>query len=712
MRTKSIRRPIIVLLGFFLVACVLTVVGAYFVVQLWVPGWLRPGDAEAATVLVIAEDSGASAEEVERQVTIPLEVTFAGMPGLRSTRSKSLFGMAHLRLEFESRVGYEQARQEIINRLAVISQPLPPGVSPLLSLSTAQHGILRYTLVSPNDAQGNAIYTSADLRGLQDWVVDREFRTVPRVIDVERTGGAVRRYEVHVDPDRLGRYGITLRQLQNALAESNANVGGDFVAQGHAAFTVRAVGLFGGGEDPVQRVLGLKDPVEAAARLRAAEKSRIHEIRSLVIATVNGAAVRLEDVVEGGRLAPGEEAGVRGVVVGRWPRQVRVGLARPGEPDNDDRILGVVLLRPGEDRAAALESSRAKIQGLNDTPGRLLPGVRVEPLWERGNEDDLLILQGGFPASIASECVAEKMRKARGILLHYPEVRAVSSRFGPDETGSDPGGADSGQVIALLHPEKNRVRGRRELADEMRAELARTLAGADWDILPNGVDDFQAAFAATPGAGLLKIFGPDLGELELIAGKAEAELRKLTGVVYVQTRHILGKPSLEFRLDPDKCARWGVSTADANNAIALAVDGRRATQMVEGEKTCDVTLLWPQSYRRSSESILDIPVDVPNVAVRAGGGPGEGPAPPIAPVPRLRLRDLVSPSGAHGEPDPNAPFVRPGAAAIWREQGRRLIAVRFGISDRDKAGVLAEARDKLAYLFRAPSRAEWSGPGR
>jgi Cu/Ag efflux pump CusA len=701
-----------VVFGFFLAACVLAAVGAYFFVKRWVPGWLRPGGAEAATVLVVAENPGASAEEVERQVTIPLEVTFAGMPGLRSTRSKSLFGLAHLRLEFESRVGYEQARQEVINRLAVISQPLPPGVSPLLSVSAAQHGMLRYTLVGPKDAQGKDIYTPADLRALQDWVVEREFRTVPRVIDVEGTGGAVRRYEVHVDPDRLRRYGVTLRQLQNALAESNANVGGDFVAQGHAALSVRAVGLFGGAEDPVQRVLELRDPVEAAARLRAAEKSRIHEIRSLVIATVNGAAVRLEDVVEGGRLAPGEEAIVKGAVVGRWPRQVRVGLARPGESDDDDRILGIVLLRPGEDRTAALESSKAKIQEINDTPGRLLPGVRIEPLWERGNEDDLLIFHAGFPGGIAPAGVSEKMRQARTILLRCPEVRAVLSRFGPDETGSDPMGAESGQVIALLHTGKDGVRGRRELAEDIRTKLLYTLAGADWDILPDGMDDFQETFVAGPGAGLLKIFGPDLGELERLAGRAEAELRKLTGVAYVHTHHIREKPSLEFRLDPDKCARWRVNTTDVNNAIALAVDGRRATQMVEGEKTFDVTLLWPESYRRSAESILDIPVDVPNLAVGPGGAPGEKPAPPIDAVPRLRLRDLVSPRGADGEPDPNAPFVRPGAAAIWREQGRRLIAVRFGIGDQDEAHVLAEARDKLAYLFQTPYRAEWSGVGR
>jgi Cu/Ag efflux pump CusA len=714
MATKSNRWPLAVLLGFLLAACALAAVGALLLLQRWSRGLAQREPAAAATVVVVAAHPGASAEEVERQVTIPLELTFAGTPGLKSTRSKSLFGLTHLRLEFENWIDYEQARHLVIDRLATISQPLPDGVTPQLSLSTAGHDIFRYTLVGPRDAWGKNLYTPTDLRSLQDWVLEREFRRVPGVYDIDSVGGAVHRYEVHLDPDRLRRYGISLRQVQKTLAESNTNVRGDFLAQGDIALNVRGVGLFGAGEDPVQGVLALKDAREAAARLRAAEQRRIHEIRSLVIATVNTVPVRLEDVVEGGRLVPGDELGTRGVLVGRRPRQARVGLARPGEPERDDRVIGVVLMRPGEDRQETLDRVKAKVQELKDTPGRLLPGVRIEPLWERGNgaEDDFLVLQAGFPAGSSLEGVAEKMRQARAILLRYPEVRAVSSQFGPNETGSDPAGTESGQVLALLHPGKDLPRSRQELAEAVRAELARTLAGTDWDILPDGVDDFQTAFVATSGMGLLKIFGPDLGELERLASKAEAELRQLAGVTYIYTRHILGRANLEFRVDPDKCARWGVSAADVNNAIALAVDGQRATQMIEGEKTFDVTLLWPDSMRLTQESILDITVDVSNHAVAPGGVPGAEPAPAIAAVPRLRLRDLVSPRGANGEPDPKAPFVRPGAAAIWREQGRRLLAVRFGIRGREEADVLAEARVRLAPLFSAPYQAEWSGAGR
>ena len=98
---------------------------------------------------------------------------------------------------------------------------------------------------------------------MQDWVLEREFRTVPRIVDVTSFGGTVRRYEVQPDPDRLRRYGITLAQLQTTLANSNATVGGDYLNQGQVAMTVRSVGLFGGGVDPVNKVLGLKSEVLA-----------------------------------------------------------------------------------------------------------------------------------------------------------------------------------------------------------------------------------------------------------------------------------------------------------------------------------------------------------------------------------------------------------------------------------------------------------------
>ena len=112
-------------------------------------------------------------------------------------------------------------------------------MSPNISPESPTGEIYRYVLRSPKDAFGRDIYTLNDLKALQDWVLEREFRTVQRIVDVTSFGGTVRRYEVQPDPDRMRRYGVTLAQLQTALANSNATVGGDYVNQGHVAFTVR-----------------------------------------------------------------------------------------------------------------------------------------------------------------------------------------------------------------------------------------------------------------------------------------------------------------------------------------------------------------------------------------------------------------------------------------------------------------------------------------
>ncbi len=259
---------------------------------------------------MIALFPGASAEEVERQVTIPLEVTFSGMPGLKKINSKSLFGLSDLKMtwHYGSEYTYYTARQEVINRIATIAQPLPPNVTPAISPESPTGEIFRYILKVPKDASGKEIYTLNDIKALQDWVLERELRRVPRVVDLTSFGGTVRRYEVQPDPDRLRRYGITLAQLQATLTNANATVGGDYITQGQVAMTARSIGLFGGGLDPVNKVLGMKSPSAAAAILRAEELRRIQEIRSLVITSVNNQPIRIEDVVEGGRLLTGAVA--------------------------------------------------------------------------------------------------------------------------------------------------------------------------------------------------------------------------------------------------------------------------------------------------------------------------------------------------------------------------------------------------------------------
>src|SRR5271168_357418 len=229
--------PIAVILG----ALFLATVGFYSFMHVNVEAYPDPAPA---IVEVVAQFPGASAEEVERMVTVPLEVTFAGMPGLKVIRSQSLFGLSDLKMNWHygSQYTYEYARQEVINRLATISQPLPANVTPGISPESPTGEIYRYILKVPKGPDGRDVYTLNDLKALQDWVLEREFRTVPRIVDVTSFGGTVRRYEIQPDPDRLRRYGVTLAQLQNALTNSNQNVGGDYLEQGTVALTVRSVG--------------------------------------------------------------------------------------------------------------------------------------------------------------------------------------------------------------------------------------------------------------------------------------------------------------------------------------------------------------------------------------------------------------------------------------------------------------------------------------
>jgi len=358
-------------------------------------------DPAPAIVEVIAKFPGASAEEVERQVTIPLEVALAGMPGLKYTRTKSLFGLSHLRNQFEYGIDYLTARQEIINRLQFV-EGLPAGVVPTLSPQSPTGEILRYTLKNPKTESGHEIYTLNDLKSLQDTVLERQFRRIPRIIDIVSSGGTVKRYEIHPDPERLMRYEVTLDQLTKAITDSNANVGGDYMVQGDNLLNIRAIGLIGGGLDPTRdpAVLQAKSSEGAAEYLREEELRRVERIRTTVIKAVNHQPIRVEDVVDGGPNRDPDQLGIRGVIVGNLPRLGRASISyrkkdedgklvldKSGNPvwvDEEEKVQGIVLLRKGEASLPALANLETKIHEMNTKKaGRLLPGVTIEPYYDR-----------------------------------------------------------------------------------------------------------------------------------------------------------------------------------------------------------------------------------------------------------------------------------------------------------------------------------------
>jgi cobalt-zinc-cadmium resistance protein CzcA len=288
----AVTNPLIVMI----LVTAFTIAGVYAFAHVNIEAYPDPAPA---IIEVVAQYPGASAEEVERQVTIPLEVALAGMQGLETTRSKSLFGLSHIRNQFDYSRDYDQAKQDVLNRLATIN--LPSGVTPQISPASPIGEILRYTLYNPKDAAGRPVYTLNDLKSVQDYVLQRELLRVPRIAGVTGVGGTVKRFEVQPDPDRLRQYGVTLAQLQTVLGNANANGSGDNLTQGKQRnVVVRSLGLIGLGQDPHLATLSLQDPVRAASHLRIEEARRCREIRQVVVASVNNVSVRVDNLVDGG----------------------------------------------------------------------------------------------------------------------------------------------------------------------------------------------------------------------------------------------------------------------------------------------------------------------------------------------------------------------------------------------------------------------------
>jgi cobalt-zinc-cadmium resistance protein CzcA len=204
---------------------------------------------------------------------------------------------------------------------------------------------------------------------------------------------------------------------------------------------------------------------------------------------------------------------------------------------------------------------------------------------------------------------------------------------------------------------------------------------------------------------MVRLFGRDLAELQEVVVRVNGSLQRIVGVEDVRAVDGLGATHLEFRVDPEKCKRWGVSADDVKTVLQAALDGKAFSTLIEGEKQFDITVRWPKWRRGDVTSILDLPVDVVNNKVAAVAGPAPNPDNLIEATPRLRLRDLVSPVGKDGAPDPQGEFERAGSAAIYRENGQRCVAVHFRLRDTS----LGSVRDAIAPLIPPSCRAEWVG---
>jgi heavy metal efflux system protein len=282
-------------------------------------------DPSPPLVDVITQNPAWSAEEMEQQVTVPIETALNGIPHLEYVRSTSLFGLSDVKLYFDFDSEYYADRQEVLNRLQTVT--LPQGLQPQLSPWSAVGEIYRYQL-------RGADYSLNELKATQDWFVVRELKQVPGIIDVSTFGGTTKQYHAEIDPNKLLQYNVTLPQIIAAISSSNQNAGGNYLEVGDQNVNVRGVGL-------------LQD---------------VHEMGSVLVAEHNGVPVYLRDVAD--------------VKEGFQPP-----LGRVGRNNESNIVKGTVLLQRGEQSLPALNGVREKIKALNS--GLLPRGMKIDTIYDR-----------------------------------------------------------------------------------------------------------------------------------------------------------------------------------------------------------------------------------------------------------------------------------------------------------------------------------------
>jgi heavy metal efflux system protein len=279
-------------------------------------------------VEVITQPNGWSAEEVERYVTIPLEIGLSGMPGLDHVRSQSIFGLSDVKCYFKWGHEYKDVRQEVINRIQFVT--LPAGLQGQLSPWNAIGEVFRYTLVGKG-------YTLTDLKTAEDWIMEKQWRQVDGVIDVTSYGGETKEYHVEVDPFRLRGQGVTLQQVMTAIGNANQNVGGQRLTIGEQSYDIRGIGLL----------------------------RNVHDIENIVAAEQKGIPVRVRDIAN--------------VSIGYAPR-----LGVVGHDDDPDVVQGIVLMRYGGETPHTLEGVHKRIDYIRQYH-LLPPGMDLLPYYDRGH---------------------------------------------------------------------------------------------------------------------------------------------------------------------------------------------------------------------------------------------------------------------------------------------------------------------------------------
>jgi len=838
-------------------------------------------DPTPPLIEVISQKPGASPEEMERLVGIPLETALNGMPGMVALRSTSISGLNDIKCRFAYGTNYGAARQEVLNRIATVT--LPAGVKSQISPWSPTGEIVRYVLEGPG-------YTTNQLKAVQDWMLNRILKQVPGVIDVTGFGGTVKQYQVLVDPRQLRRYGVSLKEVEDAIQNSNANIGGDVLTLGNQTHNVRAVGLLGEGVDPL-------DPANIDQALLI-ETDKLEDIGDVVVTSSKDTPVFVRQLAT--------------VVVGHQPR-----LGQVGRGDEDDVIEGIVLMRKGEKSLPTATAVEAKFLEIEQA-GMLPKGMRISvfnqrvdlvhvtthnvahnlvvgmglvvlvlfvflgdiasasivaaviplsllfavtalfmqgrsanllsigavdfgiivdssviiveniyrhltahgvdrsrPLKERileaaseierplffstaiivcaflplffmsgpagalfgpmantyalaiggalllavslapvlcsfffGNKseekdtflDALLKSTYGFvlrlalrarwivllvviglvaftlsllpglgsefmpqleegnlwiraimPRTTSLDQAADMAPRLRRVIATVPEVRGVMSHVGRPDDGTDVTSFFNLEFNVPLKPmdQWRPWMTREKIETELRAQFDE-FAGIDFNFSQLIRDNVEEALSGVKGSNSVKLFGSNLESLEVTGNRVAAALRKVPGITNVGVFRVLGQPNLEINIDRRACARYGLSVADVESVVDVAIGGTAFSQMVEGEKLYDIVLRLPPALRSDPEAISRIPIDLPPSA--NGGTSGT--------IPLSQVADIL----------PH----KIGASYIYRENNQRYLPIKFSVIGRDLGSAIREAQQQIAdpqsgVALPPGYRLEWSG---
>jgi heavy metal efflux system protein len=815
-------------------------------------------------VQIITQWPGRSAEEIERQVTVPVEIQMAGIPRLTHLRSTTLAGLSSIMLIFDDSSTSDLNREHVLERLSMVN--LPDNLIPQMGTDWSPVGqIFWYTIESTNPA-----YDVMEKKSIEDWTLEKDFKSVPGVVDVSSFGGPTKEYQIRLDPARLIAYGLSIAQVEQQIAANNSNGGGSFIEEGAQQVNVQSLGLF----------------------------HSVQDIENTVVKTQNGAPVRIRDiatVIQGPKIRLGQ--------IGRAAH-----LPNGQIVDNPDTVEGIVLLQKGDDSDPVLLGIHEEVDKLNH--GILPPGVKVVPFLDRsdlvrftvttvkenltagmvlvsiilflflGNVRGAVVValtipfsllfaaicldqihvpanllslgaldfgmlvdgsvvmienivrhfshtENGFtPAQLIRTAAHEVQRpvffargiiitaylpiftlqavegrlfrpmawtvcfalfgallfailiapvaalflykkgakewrnpfmewltaryraavrsavhhryatfgicallftlglyltvggpvgseflphldegsiwvrgtlppsegptasidltnKARVVMASFPEVTQVVSQTGRPDDGTDTTGFFDTEYFVDLKPMKQWRpvfhQDKERLIAAMDVQLEK-FPGVIWNYSQPISDNMEEAVSGVKGELAVKLYGDDLRALESVAEEIQAQMQTVRGIADLGIFRIIGQPNLNYSVDRDAAARWGINVADVQDAIQTAVGANALTQVQQGEARFDVTLRYQQQYRDTQQAIADIRLLAPS---------GE----------RVSLAQLTKVS------------TDDGAEEIYREGGQRYIAIKYSVRGRDLGSTVEEAIGKVTRNVKLPAgyHLEWAG---